>query len=587
MKLESFISHYILNAPQIMWFLGAGTSRSAGMPSATDIIWDLKRRVYCQKENQFITDNELSNEAIRLKIQSYFNDQNCPPIWSEEEYAFFFKLALGDNPELHQKYLEDKLNKELISINSGHRILASLIALKQARLVFTTNFDDVIENAYANITGNNLHAFNLNGSYAALNALNNEMFPIYAKMHGDFRYFEMKNLPEELKQNDAEIEKCFINACSRYGIIVIGYSGRDKNVMSAFHQALEYPNAFPKGLFWITSVQGNIFTSVIDLIAKAKSKRINAHIIEADTFDSIMNSIWKQVGEKPNDFDKKIRRAIFEIPKIAKYTSSPNYPLIRTNSFPIIQLPTKCMSIETSTPVTMLDFKAKVTSANSSAVVVKETSILAWGSNEEIYKIIPKENIATQAIVNIESKLTNFRQNTLIASFYNRAISLSAIVGKPLKLRRRKENFYAVVSSKHEDFSKIERILKKGLATYNFRTKQKDEPKQLAGFVPGMQNTFWMESVQISIENFDGKFYMTLVPDIWIEPLEKRRDAKDFITDKKRSRYNQVQNSLLDAWKEILLGDQKQKTLQLFNKIDNNAIFIINTTSAYSYRQTP
>jgi len=39
------------------------------------------------------------------------------------------------------------------------------------------------------MTSNNLHAFNLNGSYAAINALNSENFPVSAKMHGDFSIF--------------------------------------------------------------------------------------------------------------------------------------------------------------------------------------------------------------------------------------------------------------------------------------------------------------------------------------------------------------------------------------------------------------
>ena len=580
MNIINFLTHYILNAPQMMWFLGAGTSRSAGMPSANDITWDLKRKIYCTNENQYITDNELSNEAIRSKIQAYFDTQSCPKLWSEEEYAFFFKLALGDQPELHQKYLEEKLGKNHISINSGHRILAALMALNKARLIFTTNFDDVIETAFANMTGKNLQAFNLHGSYAALNALNNESFPIYAKMHGDFRYFEMKNLPEQLKENDAEIEKCFIAACSRYGMVVTGYSGRDKNVMNAFNQALENPNPFPKGLFWITSVQGNVFSSVTDLIEKAKAKGVNAHIIEAGTFDALLNSIWKQL-----EFDNKIRRAIFEIPKINKYTSPPNYPLIRTNAFPIVQMPKTCLSIETSQSLTMIEFKAKVISANSAAIVAKESSILAWGSQEEIHKIIPQTEIANSSLINLEDKLSHFRQNTLINAFYNRALAIATIKEKPLKLKRRKDSFYAVISSKHKGFSQMEPILKTGLATFNFRTKQSEEPRQLAGLLPGTRDVYWMECVQISIEYFDGNFYMTLVPDIWIEPSEKRKEARDFITDKKKSRYNQVQNNLLNAWKQILLGGSKEAILKLYDDEVNNAIFIINTTTAYSCRQ--
>ena len=38
--------------PAYAWFLGAGASRAAGLPTATDIIWDLKRRQYCREENQ-------------------------------------------------------------------------------------------------------------------------------------------------------------------------------------------------------------------------------------------------------------------------------------------------------------------------------------------------------------------------------------------------------------------------------------------------------------------------------------------------------------------------------------------------------
>lgn len=36
------------------WFLGAGASHNANLPTAEDIITDLKRRYYCSEENQKI-----------------------------------------------------------------------------------------------------------------------------------------------------------------------------------------------------------------------------------------------------------------------------------------------------------------------------------------------------------------------------------------------------------------------------------------------------------------------------------------------------------------------------------------------------
>lgn len=56
--------------------------------------------------------------------------------------------------------------------------------MKLARVIFTTNFDAVVETVYAFMTGTDLQAYNLNGSYAALLALNNKSFTFYAKMHG-------------------------------------------------------------------------------------------------------------------------------------------------------------------------------------------------------------------------------------------------------------------------------------------------------------------------------------------------------------------------------------------------------------------
>jgi hypothetical protein len=43
-----------------------------------------------------------------------------------------------------------------------------------------------------------LSAHHLEGSHTANKALNNEEFPIYCKLHGDFRYDSLKNLPGDL-----------------------------------------------------------------------------------------------------------------------------------------------------------------------------------------------------------------------------------------------------------------------------------------------------------------------------------------------------------------------------------------------------
>lgn len=584
MLIDEFLQYYTLNAPQLMWFLGAGTSRSAGMPSATDIIWDLKRLYYCTKENQSITDNELSNEAIKGKIQSYFDDLGCPAAGSDHEYSYFFKLVLGDDPRNHQKYLEDKLSVDKISINSGHRVLSALIAMNKARLIFTTNFDGVVENSYSLVTGRDLHAYALDGAAAVVNALNNEQFPIYAKMHGDFRYFELKNLPEQLIENDKEIQKCFLNATSRYGLVVVGYSGRDSNVMDAFKRAIQQPNAFPKGLFWITSFHGFVFPAVTQLMNDAKSKGINAHIIEADTFDIFLTRIWKLIKDKPAELDAKVRRAIYEVPNIARYKGRAGYPVIRTNAFPILQMPTSCMSLQTKTPLSYTDFLQKVKDIKTSLMISKQDSILYWGPQSDINKVFPDAEIKAQSSIDLEGIIKKYNSHT--RSWLNRALAISLIRGKAIKLRKH-HGFHAVVSAKHEKFNEIENLLKDALKSYNYNTKTWLPPKELAGKVPGINDTYWMESAELSLDFYDNRHWLVIKPDIWIEPAEKRKEVKDFVTAKKKNRYNSTQNAVLEAWKKILIGEDQEIIVSPYSDDETNRpVFKISGITAFSKRQS-
>jgi NAD-dependent SIR2 family protein deacetylase len=70
-----FTSLFCARPQNFAWFLGAGASASAGLPTATDVLWDLKRRYYCREENQDISRQDLQNEAIRTKIQSFMGSR--------------------------------------------------------------------------------------------------------------------------------------------------------------------------------------------------------------------------------------------------------------------------------------------------------------------------------------------------------------------------------------------------------------------------------------------------------------------------------------------------------------------------------
>lgn len=577
---NDLISCFLQNAPQFMWFLGAGTSRTAGMPTATDITWDLKRKYYCLQENQDIQNHDINNDAIKRKIQAYMESKGFPVLWSPEEYSFYFKQTFGDDYSAQQAYLNEQLDPEKISLNIGHRALAALLELQKARIIFTTNFDDVIERSFSEVSGKNLSAFHLEGSYAALEALNAERFPIYAKIHGDFRYQSIKNLSEDLIKNDEEIQKCFLAASNRYGVIVCGYSGRDDNVMAMFREALNQNNAFPHGLFWAVLDKSNILDSVTALIKEAKEKGIKSHIVETGTFDILLSKIWRQLTDKSEALDKKVRTAISKSVSIPFPSQGKMYPILRTNALPIIECSNKCAVIDLAETPSYGELKQAWAESKSQTVVTKIDKILAWGDQTEIAKIFDNRSVKSIESYDIENPVEQISQSTHVKAFYEEAIAQALCHGKPLLLRKSSNRYFLVVDHQ-KDNDEIFQPLKMALGF-------KGKPGWIRGRVQENNNAFWAEAISIKLEERNGQLWLLLKPDIWVTPLTERQNSVDFLRTKRRYRYNPKSYEILDSWIRILfgaVGGNREVTISCFPETSFPAAFKINTRSAFSLEE--
>src|SRR5262249_46199669 len=152
----------------------AGTSRSAGLPTATDILWDLKRRFYAREENQRLPRQDMQNPAIRDRIQSFVESRGFPPLGAIEEYSATFLRIFGDDKGAQRRYLRSELSEDKVALSVGNRVLGALISCGRCRALFTTNFDTVVEKSVAELGGASLAAYHLEGAGAAVQALNNE-----------------------------------------------------------------------------------------------------------------------------------------------------------------------------------------------------------------------------------------------------------------------------------------------------------------------------------------------------------------------------------------------------------------------------
>src|SRR4051812_3446398 len=87
MNQGEFTGIFCARPQNFAWFLGAGASRTAGLPTAIDIIWDMKRRYYCREENQDVSRQDIQNDAVKQRIQSFVESRGFPSLWSDAEYA--------------------------------------------------------------------------------------------------------------------------------------------------------------------------------------------------------------------------------------------------------------------------------------------------------------------------------------------------------------------------------------------------------------------------------------------------------------------------------------------------------------------
>lgn len=574
---SEFLQHYLQNAPHLMWFLGAGTSRSAGLPTATDIIWDLKRRYYCLHENQDLHSHDINNKAIKQKIQTYMDSKGFPVLWSPEEYPFYFDLIFGDDDQSQQRYIHETLSSNKISLNIGHRVLAGLMEMGNARIVFTTNFDEVIETAFAEVAGKSLSTFHLEGTYAALEALNREDFPLYSKVHGDFRYQSIKNLAEDLRINDREIQRCFLAAATRYGLVISGYSGRDENVMSMLREAIDQNNAFPHGLFWTVPRLSSVERGVQEIIAHAKEKGVRTGVVETGTFDEMLSKIWRQVKDKPQALDGKVRTASVASVSIPLPAPGRKFPILRTNALPVLMTPPRCGMVELDGVVTFGELQQKCIEHSVNAIWTYTDKILFWGNQEEIIKMLPANKSPTMKLCNIDDGSKLATESTFVRSFFEEALATALCHGKPLFLRRKNRTYYAVVQNDAANdklFSRMRNEL-------SYKGKQ----AYISGNVPGLHDVTWAECVSIQLEERGGSLWVMLRPDIWIKPLARRQEAREFLRKRRLYRYNNQSYRILDAWIEILLGSigsGNAVKVSCFQGSDYDVEFEIGTRTAYS-----
>lgn len=345
----------LIRGGQLAWFLGAGASASAGVPTAAHMIAEFKAALYASAQKLDRSDIDSDDPLWIGRINRYFNDSNGFPVTGdprEYEAAFTQMYPMAED---RRRYIASAAERGRPSF--GQRILGALLATGHVPEVFTTNFDSLVEQSTSAANDlldiperHPLRVSALTNSDIAQRSLAQSDWPLLVKLHGDYLSDSIKNTGTELQTQDDVLRLVLTESVRRFGLVVAGYSGRDDSVMDALHEALEAPRPYPNGLFWIVRSSSRLLPRVQSFLDAAEQAGVETRIVVSETFDELLAEVARQAN-----LPAAIATALqthnppppvidVELPRI----EVANFPVLRFNALPVVEMPQEVVTASSS-----------------------------------------------------------------------------------------------------------------------------------------------------------------------------------------------------------------------------------------------
>ncbi len=259
--------------PNFVVLLGAGASKSSGVKLAGELISEWRANHY----KMYKKGDETKEQ--HLDRHYWFN--------SPEEYSVLFE-KLYDEPSQRREFIESCINTA--SPSWGYIYLVNLLRKKVFNTVFTTNFDDLLnESCYQFSSEVRPIVCSHDSSISSIRITSNR--PKIIKLHGDFLFDNIKNTVRELETLEQNTQDKFKQYASEFGFIVIGYSGNDRSIMDTFNTLLRFDQYFPHGIYWCIR-KGTVLSKSVELLSRFPKFKI----VEIEGFDEFFAELNNELS---------------------------------------------------------------------------------------------------------------------------------------------------------------------------------------------------------------------------------------------------------------------------------------------------
>ena len=258
--------------PNFSLLLGSGASSTSNVKTAQDMIDEWRRILFGRPGD--VTD-----------FEQWLDDQ--PWYKHEDEYSMLFE-EIFDQPSQRRVYIEECIKHSHPSW--GYVYLTNLLSKRFFDVVFTTNFDDLINEA-CYVYSDGLRPIVAAHDSAIQGIRVTAGRPKIIKLHGDFLYDNIKNTLSELETLEANTKRKLSQFAKEYGLVVLGYSGRDRSVMDNIELLLREDDNFRQGVYWCYRSGDSMSGRLRSLL-----RRDRVYLVEINGFDQFAAELHDKAG---------------------------------------------------------------------------------------------------------------------------------------------------------------------------------------------------------------------------------------------------------------------------------------------------
>lgn len=215
--------------------LGAGASISSGIRSGQELVRTWKKEVY----DELCTNDKMSEEE-------FFKSPEAPE-WYEanNEYSSLFENRY-DLQRHRRIFVEQEVGGKSPSL--GYAYLVNLIEKGFFNTVFTTNFDDLLNEAFYRFSKKRPIVCAHDSSISSVSITS--VRPKIIKLHGDYLFDDIKATMRETESLETNMKMKFQEFAKDFGLIVVGYAGNDRSIMDILAFLLQHEDYFKNGIYW-------------------------------------------------------------------------------------------------------------------------------------------------------------------------------------------------------------------------------------------------------------------------------------------------------------------------------------------------